>query len=193
MPQLFNHIYDLWPKTSEPADMVTRVHESSSKITGICTSSNLWQWNILLFYVYWNMPSVRMGLYTLTFVTALIKQALGKCYSDILTATVRYIVPFIAVRIMLLKWMVKIWERGYIRMRNLFSVYCDVEHLWITQSIQFFWDMLLPMSKSIPTRRGNLMLHIHESILPRPLKMTLRSFETSWSDYSLTQSHGPQE
>jgi len=26
------------------AHMVTRVHESSSKITGICTSSNPWQW-----------------------------------------------------------------------------------------------------------------------------------------------------
>jgi len=131
MPQLFNHIYYLWPQKSEPADMVTRVHESY-KITGICTSCNLWQWNILPSDVNWNMASVRMGLHTLTFVTALIKQELGKCYSDILLATVRYIVPFIAVRILLLKWMVKIWERGYIRMRNLFSVYCDVEHLRIT-------------------------------------------------------------
>jgi len=135
MPQHFNHIF--WPQISEPttvlADMVTRVHESSSTITGICTSSNLWQWNILPLEVDWNMASVRLGLYTLTFVTALIIQELGKSYGDILSATVKYIVPFIAVRIMLLKWMVKIWERGYIRMRNLFSVWCDVEHLRITE------------------------------------------------------------
>jgi len=49
------------------------------------------------------MASVRLGLYTLTFVTALIIQELGKSYGDILSATVKYIVPFIAVRIMLLK------------------------------------------------------------------------------------------
>jgi len=53
--------------------------------------------------VNWNMAFVRLGLYTLTFVTALIIQELEKCYSDISSATVRYIVPFIAVRIMLLK------------------------------------------------------------------------------------------
>jgi hypothetical protein len=45
------------------------------------------------------MASVRLGLYALAFITALIIQELGKCYSDILSASVRYIVPFIAVRI----------------------------------------------------------------------------------------------
>jgi hypothetical protein len=84
------------------AHMVTRVRESSSKITGMCTSSNLWQWNDLPFEVHWNMASVPLGLYTLSIVTALMIQELGKCYSDVSSATVRNIVPFIAVRIMLL-------------------------------------------------------------------------------------------